>query len=215
MRRLILILLPLCIMYFLVGAILMWTNVLDQTTYLTYAGVVGGIASVLGLLSFVRPALTQTDIQNIEAESLQKLGEVSVEIKRLEEARSKTATQITDLETQKREMELLVRKASMSLFLKEQYDHNKKVILEHISKEPKLVESISELSAVEKKMTALEEEIEKDDNVELLRRIIHESRTTPSTLDAAIENAPPITRTLLRILKAYSQMFQLAFKISR
>jgi len=120
MRRIMLLLLPLCILYFLVGAVLMWTKVLDQQTYLSGAGIVGAIASVLGLLSFLRPALSRSDIENIETESLQKLGEVSAEIRKLEEARTRTAHQITDLETQKRQMELLVRKASMSLFLKEQ-----------------------------------------------------------------------------------------------
>ena len=213
MRRIIVILLPLCILYFLVGAILIWTKLLDQQTYLAGAGIVGGIASMLGLLSFLRPALTRSDIQNIETESLQKLGEVSSKIKKLEEARSQTATQISDLETQKKEMELLVRKASMSLFLKEQYEHHKKIILEHLKEEPNLVSSITELSAIDKKLTALEEEIEKDENVELLGEIIRAAKTSPSPLDAAIENAPPLTRMLLQVLKAYAQIFQQAFRI--
>lgn len=213
MRRIIIILLPLCIIYFLVGAVLIWTKLLDQQTYLAGAGIVGGIASVLGLLSFLRPALTRSDIQNIETESLNKLGEVSSEIKKLEEARCLAATQISDLETQKKEMELLVRKASMSLFLKEQYENHRKIILERLKKDPNLFSSITALSAIEKKLTALEEEIVKDENVELLREIIRSARTSPSTLDTAIENAPPITRMILQVLRAYVRMFQRAFRI--
>lgn len=211
MRKAILLLLPLCILYFLVGAILMWTNVIEQQTYLAGAGIVGAVASVLGLFSLVRPVLSRTDIENIEAESLQKLGEVSAEIRRLEEARSETATQINDLEAQKREMELLVRKASMSLFLKEQYEHHRKALVDHLAKEPKLANQLSELAAVEKKLDALEEEIEKDENVELLRRIIHESRTAPSPLDAAIKDATPMIRILLMVLRAYADVFRRVF----
>lgn len=212
MRKTMLILLPLCILYFFVGAILLLLKVIELQTYLAGAGIVGAIASVLGLLSFLRPVLTRSDILNIEAESLKALGEVSSEIKKLEETRSQTATQINDLETQKREMELLVRKASMSLFLKEQYDHQKKLILDHLQKEQKLQTALSELSAVDRKLAALDEEIEKDENVELLRKIINDAKTTPSQLDTAIANAPPFTRLLLQVLKAYAQIFQRTFR---
>lgn len=211
MRKTMVILLPLCILYFLVGGILVLLKVIELQTYLAGAGIVGTIASVLGLLSFLRPALTRADILNIEAESLKALGEVSSEIKKLEETRSQTATQINDLETQKREMELLVRKASMSLFLKEQYDHQKKLILDHLQKEQKLQTALSELSAVDRKLAALDEEIEKDENVELLLKIIKDARTEPSALDTAIENAPPLARIFLRVMKAYEQMFRIAF----
>ena len=212
MRKIMLILLPLCILYFPVGAILIWIKVIEQQTYLSGAGIVGGIASVLGLGSFLRPALTRSDILNIEAESLKALGEMSSKIKKLEKTRSQTATQINDIETQKREMELLVRKASLSLFLKEQYDHQKKSILDHLKKEQKLQTALSELSAVDRKLAALDEEIEKDENVELLRKIINDARINPSPLDTAIKNAPPFTRFFLQIVKAYAQVFQRAFR---
>lgn len=210
MRLLIFILMPLCILYFIIGALLVWVfGIFDQQAYLQGAGIVGALASILGLLSFTRPALSQSDIENIEVSSLQKLGEVSSEIKRLEAARSNTVNQIDNLETQKKEMELLVRKASMSLFLKEQQKNYLKTILDLLSKEPKLTKSMADLDAVEKKLTVLEEEIEQDANVESLRRIILEAKSTPSRLDAAIENASPLSRMILLILKAYGDLFTL------
>jgi len=211
MRKIILIILPLCILYFLVGAILMWTKIVEQQSYLAGAGIVGGIASVLGLLSFLSPVLTRYDIQNIEVESLQKLSDVSAEIKKLEEDRSQTASQISNLKNRKKEMELLVRKASMSLFLKEQYEHHKKIILNYLDKEPDVFSSINDLSAIDKKLTALEEEIEKDENVELLREIIRAAKTSPSLLDSAIPNAPRIIRFFLIVFRAYVQMVRRAF----
>ncbi|NQT21728.1 MAG: hypothetical protein HQ592_18625 [Planctomycetes bacterium] len=207
MKRTIVILLPLCLLYLLVGAILMWTGLLEQQTYLAGAGIVGAIASVLGLLSLLRPALTMSDIQYLEVESLQKLSDVSSETKKLEDARSHTATQITDLETKRKEMELLVRKASMSLFLKDQYERHMKRILEHLKKESGLLSSISELSSIEKKLAALDEEIERNENVDLLRQIIDAARTTVSPFDKAIENASLPLRIFLQIIRAYAGMF--------
>lgn len=128
MRRLTVIVLPLCVLYFIVGIIFVWANVISQDKFLTGAGIVGAVASVIGLFSFLRPTLSTTDIQNIEAKSLQKLADVSAELKTLEEARSEASLAITDLEEQKKQMELLVRKASMSLFFKEQYSHHQQKI---------------------------------------------------------------------------------------
>ena len=75
------ILFPVCILYFIIGAILLWSKIFPLQTYLGGAGIVGGLASVLGMLSFLRPALTSNDIQSIETDSLLKLAEVSGDIK--------------------------------------------------------------------------------------------------------------------------------------
>lgn len=134
MRKIIILLLPSCILYFLVGGVLVWFNVFSLASFLNGSGIVGGLASVLGLISFLRPALTKSDIDSIEADSLKKLSEVTAELRALEDARVQTASQIDSLEEQKHQMELLVRKASMALFLKEQQAHHEKIILEHLQK---------------------------------------------------------------------------------
>lgn len=152
LRKLMVILFPVCILYFIFGAILLWNNILLLETYLGGAGIVGGVASVLGMLSFLRPALTRSDIQNIETDSLIKLAEVSSEIKKLEEERSKTATAINDLEKQKKEMDLLVRKASMVLLLKEQYSHHEKKIINFYNSNSDIQNSLIELSSLEKNL---------------------------------------------------------------
>jgi hypothetical protein len=207
------LLLPLCVLYFIVGLILVWAQVIDQPTYLNGAGIVGAIASVLGLLSFLRPALTSADIKNIEAESLAKLGEISTEIKGLEQARAEAATEINNLEIQKKEMELLVRKASMSLFLRDQYKHHERKILDFLKKQPEVVENLTELLSTDKKLKALDEEIERDENVELLKEIIRISKRSPSPLDKAINStSSPVQKFALQLLKAYMDSIKIIMK---
>ena len=216
MRKITIFLLPLCVLYFLIGLVLVWLKAVEYQNYLNGAGIVGAIASVLGLLSFARPPLTQSDIQNIEAESLSKLGDISKEIKDLEKARVATATEINNLEMQKKEMELLVRKASMALFLRDQHEHHEQKILNYLKKEPEIFSSFTELSSVDKKLKALNEEIEKDENVEFLKEVIRASKTSQpiSSLDRAIENASsPFQRLLLQVAKVYIEPFRIIFKM--
>lgn len=213
MRILMVILLPLCVLYFMIGLILVWLNVIDQSTYLNGTGIVGGIASVLGLLSFLRPALTSADIKNIETDSLVAIGEISKEIKQLEGERAKATTEINNLKIQRKEMELLVKKASMSLFLRDQYKHNEKKVLDFLKKQPEIVEALEELLSTGKKLKALDEEIEKDEHVEVLKEIIRVSKTSPSLLDNSIEStSSPVQKVALQLLKAYMDSVKIIIK---
>ena len=94
---------------------------ISKEIYFSFAGIVGGLASVVGLFSFTRPALMKSDLQEIEIESLKSITETSQQLKELELARARTKEELEDLDLQKREMALLVRKASLALFHKEQY----------------------------------------------------------------------------------------------
>lgn len=209
MKTITLITLPLCVLYFIVGIILVWLKIFDHQEYLNGAGIVGAIASVLGLLSFARPALTRDDIKSIETESLAKLGEISSEIKNLETARAATASEINDLEIKKKEMELLVRKASMSLFLREQHKYHEKKILDHIKNEQLILDSLSELKSLNKKIKALDEEIQQDENVDMLLDVVGTSmkRDKESPLEEAISSSP-VMNILYQVTKVYVDAFR-------
>lgn len=214
-RKIMVILLPLCILYFLVGAILMWTNVIHKDFYFAGTGIVGALASVLGLLSFLRPAFSRSDIQNLETQSLQTLADVSAEMKRLETEHNAKASEISDLEKQKREMELLVRKASMALFLREQYDHFQRKILEHLNKNSDLSSSLSEIVRVKKKLDVLEEEIETDENVEILKSVVSSCKTTPSNIDILIEStSSPFLKYFFMIVRAYGVVLKRSLSVN-
>ena len=93
-------------------------------------------------------------------------------------------------------MELLVQKASLSLFLKEQRTLLFERIKEEIRGNDELLLDLEKLGSIDRKLQALEVEIESDPNVDLLRRVIAEaSGFAPSEKFA---NFPPFTRLLLQ-----------------
>ncbi len=175
MRKFIVVFLLCCVAYFGIGWYGQAHEWLTMEDYLTYGGIVGGLASIFGLFGFLKPPMSRQDIQNIEIESLKKVVEVSEEIKRLEEAQNQQLSKIDDLEKQSKEMEFLVRKASLSLFFQEQRKYTLKKIQTHIESYDELRLDLESLTEIDQKLDTLNEEIEKDRNVEQLKRVINEA----------------------------------------
>lgn len=209
MRRIFAIVILLCITYFIGGYIAVRFGLITQEQYLTYAGLVGGAASVAGLFSFLKPALTKSDLQKLELDSLKSLAETTEQLKAIETKRSQAKTELGDLEVRKKEMELLVKKASISLFLKEQYSQHEQKILSQIKGNETLSENIAELKEIEGKLHALEEEIESDSNVATLREVIDSANRRRDVLDEAINESikamPSIIRPFLIIFRALAK----------
>ncbi len=128
MRQALAIVIVLGIAYFFLGWIAVVINLVEIYLYLFIAGIVGSAASVVGLLSFKKSALTRSDIQELEVEKLKSVAQVSDQLKELERQRVATKEELDGLEEKKRQMELLVRKASLALFLREKKDRLEKQI---------------------------------------------------------------------------------------
>ena len=135
----------LCIAYFLGGWIGISFGWLSKEEYFAYSGIVGGLASVAGLFALTRPALSKSDVQAIELESLKSMAKTAEELQNLEVARARAKGELGDLEVKKKEMELLVKKASLALFLKEQYEHYEKQVLDEVEKNSKLQEYLGKV----------------------------------------------------------------------
>jgi len=54
-------------------------GLLTKDLYLSLAGIVGALASVIGLFSFTKPALTKNDLQEIEIDSLKSIAKTADE----------------------------------------------------------------------------------------------------------------------------------------
>jgi hypothetical protein len=176
-RTIITLLITLCILYFIVGALVAWFGGLTWQNYMNAGGIVGGLASVLGLLSLARPGLDQSDIDRIDGESLKKLAGNSEQIRQLEAQRSEKIQEIGTLEERQQTLELFVRKAALSLFLKERLRHTEAKVADRIKDDPVLIADLTVIEEVILKLVALEEEIESDPNVELLRTVIASAYT--------------------------------------
>ncbi len=98
MRRVFAVIILLCVTYFLGGWIAVYSGWILQETYFTYAGIVGGLASVVGLLSFTRPGISNADLQQLELGSLRSITDTSEKLQELESKRAKTVGELETLD---------------------------------------------------------------------------------------------------------------------
>lgn len=215
MRRVIAIIILLCISYFIGGYMAVHFEWITNDQYLTYAGIVGGLASVAGLFSFTRPPLTKTDIQALELDSFKSMVESAEQLKVLEEQTAQTKTELDDLEIRKKQMELLVKKASMALFLKEQHSQHEQKILVRVKADETLRESLTHLEALKVKLDALNEEIDANPNVETLRNVIKSANRRETSLDEAIDAMPLMARIIFIFIRELSKALTSALKVVR
>jgi len=113
----------------------------------------------------------------------------------------------------KKEMELLVKKASLALFLKEQYAYHERQVIEEVSKNPQLQQALEEVREVSIKLDALNEEIDSHPNVKQLREIISSASRRQPTLDEEISDLPSGIREAFVFAKAVSHAFSDLMKI--
>jgi len=195
MKKVIFYFLLLGLFFIILGALFSNLGFLDKEFYIIVTGIIGTLASLLGLFTFWRPGITKDDIQRIEYDSILALKNVSDELKTLEQKKIEKDHELTDLEIKKKEMEFLVRKASMSLFLREQCKHYEQKIAEHLNNQPEITKYIQDLIDTQKKLCALNEEIEKNPHVDLLKEII--TRVQRNTTEFKIKSPFDFIRAII------------------
>jgi hypothetical protein len=128
MRKLVLFCFVVAVLSYVLGAILAWRNLLiDWDEYLKIVAVVGGLASVIGLLGLVL-----SPIRDLNSQVLKDLAHTTEEFERKQEMLEKATQEIKTLELKKEDLNALVEKASLSLYykaeLKRMYDKLNKMI---------------------------------------------------------------------------------------
>lgn len=206
MRKFFAAIIMVCLLYFVGGYVAVKYGIVTRDDYFAYAGIVGGLASVAGLLALTRPAINQSDVQAIEISALKSMTQTAEQLQQLQIQRSKTQEEIGSLAARKKEMELLVRKASLALFLKEQLAHYERRILEEVSRNSQLKGDLERVQDASQKLSALNEEIDRDPNVEHLQEIISSASARQVTLVEAISGMPPFSRSLFLFIQAASRM---------
>lgn len=176
MRKFYLVTILLAIFYFGGGWVAVWLGWMQESVYFQYAGLVGTLASVLALVALTKPVLSHSDLKKVELDTLKSVADTVESLKALESTHEKTKQEIDGLEIKKKQMELLVKKASLALFLKEQYSYYESQVLEELSKNSRLSETLEKLTESAGKIAALNEEIDLDPNALLLRQIVEDSR---------------------------------------
>ena len=128
MRKLVLFCFVVAVLSYVLGAILAWRNLLiDWDEYLKIVAVVGGLASVIGVIGLVL-----SPIRDLNSQVLKDLAHTTEEFERKQEMLEKATQEIKTLELKKEDLNALVEKASLSLYykaeLKRMYDKLNKMI---------------------------------------------------------------------------------------
>lgn len=215
MRRAFVVLILLCIAYFLCGWVGVSRNWIPKDTYFQYAGVVGGLASVAGLVALTRPAITRSDIQRIELDSLKSIAETEDQLQKAELARARAEGQLVELAAKKKQMELLVKKASLALFLKDQHAYHERQVLEEIGRNSQLRDSLRMVGETEEKLAALDDEIEGAPDVLELRQILASASKRQPTLDEAIGGLSPFARSAFITARLMTRLAERVFAVLR
>ena len=205
MRKFLTVIVALCLIYFVVGWVSIHFKWLSESDYFLYAGIIGAVASVVGLISFIFPPLQRIDLNHLELESLQSVTAMTERIQKLTQQKAKTEGEIEDLDVRKQEMEILVRKASFSLFLQEKLSYHETQLLDLIRDNNELSRHLEEVQDIREKLTVLNEEIQLDPNVTLLEEIIVAASQRQNSKDdilASLPNSIQIVFSVLRLLGA-------------
>jgi len=182
MKKVLITIVLLAIAYFIVGFIAVKLDWLGETTYYNFSAIIGGAASVSGLLAFGSNKIEKKDIEAVGVEYFKKVIESAEELEKREDELKSKEKQLTkkekelaELEIKRQEMEFLVRKASMNIFLKDQFERTESRIIEIIHNNRELSKLLDEREKLNSKLIELQEEIDKSENVELLSFIIKSS----------------------------------------
>ncbi len=150
--------------------------------YNSHFSFITGLASVIGLLAFASTKkIRSTDFEAEELDKLKSLMVAADELESLEKNKNQTAQQLVELERKKKLMELSVQKAGLVLFYKNQLNRYEKIIVEKLNDDTDLKAAVSEVLEAKLRLSALNEEIEQDENVELIRSILE--KQTPNVPD--------------------------------
>lgn len=152
-----------------VGAIFAKLNFLiDWEFYTTMVAIVGGISSILlGLLSLIQNPLSNANIEQFSSESLKKLADTADKVIEEKQKLDKTNNEIKELKIKQNELEVLVNKASLSMYYKKELAraYNKLAT-------PELNEAIEEIKQLETDLKNLNEEIDENKDIKEIIRIV-------------------------------------------
>lgn len=165
MRKIIKLAVLFALIYFIVGFILAKSGLLSFFTYqvyIEYSSIVGGTASVFGLLALGIPALTTKDLRELELDSFKEVVSLAEDMKKADNELLKRSSEIDQLEQKKKRMELLMQKACISIHLNDKYKTNTE----------QLVKIYRENKNIERNLISLGDEIEQSGDQQLIKEIM-------------------------------------------
>jgi hypothetical protein len=120
MKKIIFIIFVGCLIYFVVGGILSYgLNIIPKEKYLIFSGFVGGIASVISLISLSLPKFTTKDFEIITSDRIKNIETKNDELKLLIDQFETKKEQVEKLELLQKQLPLLVNRTIQICGIKE------------------------------------------------------------------------------------------------
>jgi uncharacterized membrane protein YccC len=185
LRRVLFTLVIAALLFFVTGFVAVKYGFWTEGPYLMAATIVGGAASLVGMLSLSRPSLSADDIENVELEALGRVSELAKQLDDAKRAQAATRGELEQLELQRTQMEASVRRAATILFLREKISRQEERLTEKLRIDRELVELVNTLKGDYEQLESVGEEIAHDPNVEVLSDVIGRvglARRQPETL---------------------------------
>ncbi len=161
MRKLALLCFIIAILCYVLGAILSWNNMwINWDEYQKFAAIVGGLASVIGLLGLVF-----SPMRDLNSQVLKNLAQTTEEFEKKQEMLEKASQEIRSLELKKEDLNALVEKASLSLYYKAELKRMYEKLEYKIDNDVELSNLLETIRKMEEETQILGCEIEKDKNI--------------------------------------------------
>lgn len=160
------------ILFFVGGGIAIWQGGLAVTSYALVGGIVGSIASIIGLLAFASPRLTDKDVLSVESQLVQRLADATTSLKDYETKISVNKEELQQLQRDRLEVELLVRQASVKVFLEEKLKRLADEIEERVMSDGTLTDWLIEYEKSVERVKEIDGQIASSSRADLIREVI-------------------------------------------
>lgn len=180
MKRVVIGVVAVMCVFFIAGGVAAYLGRLDKEVYIVATGVVGGLASVIGLIGLLaKPALTARDMKAVEVELVSELATTMKEVKEYEERISSNKQEIDRLQEDRAKIELLVRQAALKVFLEERLRNLSEEIEKRLEADTTLARMVSEYFSVKEQVISVDGEIKESGRAEEIYEIIRKAMERP------------------------------------
>lgn len=160
------------ITFFFIGGLLTWAGIIPVMAYATAGGIIGSIASTIGLLAFASPRLTDKDVLSVEGQLVQRLADATTSVQAYENRISENIEEIQRLERDRLEIEILVRQASVKVFLEEKMKRLSDEIENHVLSDVTLVKWLTAYEQTKLGIAEIDGQITSSERAELIMEVI-------------------------------------------
>ena len=195
------------ILFFIGGGIAVWQGILGVATYALIGGIVGSIASTIGLLAFASPRLTEKDVLSVESQLVQRLADATTSLNEYEAKISENKEELQQLQRDRLEVELLVRQASVKVFLEEKLKRLADEIEGRVISDATLTDWLVEYEKSIVKVKEIDGQIANSSRADLIREVIGDLQPSDKKLFVEVMGVKVDVSPILRLSEGLVEGF--------